>query len=294
MTTSNYRGDPSASITSSRLRGTRLALQAAMRPRVARFLVLPYLLALGCGGESNRNAPGSGGSENQAGSATGGDAGSGAGAGGNAGAGTGGGGAGGDGNAGTSGTGAFTPDQGCRSDGNCAGHRRGGTCFRFEGDGPGVCGRSIEPVTECTVDTPSNDCCSSDECGGARCFAVLREPVQCSSTGGFDVANQCVRDTCQSDDDCAEGLCSPEGLGIGRACVPAACRSDADCKAEAGGVCAYFELGCCTTELGGAPARSPEIACVYPSSGCQADTDCPNGEHCVIRNGRAECSSSCP
>jgi hypothetical protein len=262
-----------------------------MVPRTRQVLLALSLLSWGCGGESQGNSSGTGGTPAEAGAGGGGNAGT-SGNGSTGGAGSAG--VGGGGNAGTGGTRSFTPDQGCLSDQGCAGDQRGSTCFRFGDDGPGTCGRTTTPVTECATDAPSNECCSSDECTDARCFSVMTQPVQCSATGGFDVVNECVSDTCATDDDCPSGVCSPEGLGNGRACIPAHCEKDSDCDDQAGGVCTYFDLGCCATQVGGAPTRARELVCVYPSSGCQADSDCPDGEYCVVRDGRAECSATCP
>jgi hypothetical protein len=76
--------------------------------------------------------------------------------------------------------------------------------------------------------------------------------------------------------------------------MPAACARDEDCNAEPGGACALLALGCCRTQIGGAPNRESEIACVYPSDGCQQDEDCATGQYCVVLDGRAQCSASCP
>jgi hypothetical protein len=151
-------------------------------------------------------------------------------------------------------------------------------------------------VTSCTGNNPRNQCCATSDCAaksGGLCFTITSQPVQCSSTAGVDVYNTCVTDGCASDTDCTTGqLCTPAGFGLGRTCIAADCRSDADCTAEAGGACVLLELGCCTPQIGGNTFRKTQLACTYPSNGCQKDADCPGG-FCTISDGRARCSTTC-
>jgi hypothetical protein len=190
---------------------------------------------------------------------------------------------------GTPDTRSFTPDHGRRSSSECGEL----TCLRF-GDGPGVCRTPTEPATECSFGGSRNECCESSDCGEGQCFAVTTPALLCSATAGADTWNQCRVDECSLDDDCPDGLCTPLGFGSGRSCMPAACVRDEDCGAEPGGACALLALGCCRTQIGGAPHRETEIACVYPSDGCQRDEDCATGQYCVVLDGRAQCSASCP
>ena len=234
-------------------------------------------LALGCSGQA-------------------GDSSSTSGAGGTAGAGAGNGGGGGSSSAGTAGARSFTPDPGCRSSSDCPDLNP--TCFRF-GDGPGVCRSPSEPVTVCEQRSQlPNECCPGSECSEGQCFTIQRAALQCSPSAGFDQQNVCVVDECGSDADCAGGFCTPAGFAPGRSCVPAACSRDEDCSAEPGGACVYLDLGCCEGRVGGAPTRDASIACVYPSDGCQRDSvlgsDCASGEYCVVREGRARCTATCP
>jgi hypothetical protein len=191
---------------------------------------------------------------------------------------------------GTAGTRSFTPDPGCRSTSDCGDF----TCLRF-GDGPGVCRTPTRPATECLFGVTRNECCTSGDCAEGVCFAVTTPALLCSASAGFDTWNQCRVDECTSDADCPNGLCSPPGYGSGRACIAAACARDEDCNAEPGGACVLIPLGCCRFQVGGAPTRGDEqIACVYPSDGCQVDDDCAAGEYCLVVAGRARCSASCP
>jgi hypothetical protein len=184
----------------------------------------------------------------------------------------------------------FVANRGCRSAGDCA---SGATCVRFGESGPGACVTPTAAVTACTGSNPRNQCCATSDCAAGSCLSVATQPVQCSSTAGVDVYNACVADGCAADSDCATGqLCTPVGFGLARACIAASCRSDADCTAEAGGACVVLELGCCTPQIGGNTFRSTQLACAYPSDGCQKDTDCPGG-FCTINGGRASCSTAC-
>jgi hypothetical protein len=194
---------------------------------------------------------------------------------------------------GTAGTRSFTPDPGCRSSSDCPESNPPSSCFRF-GDGPGVCRRPSEPVSVCEPHSLENECCPGSDCSEGQCFTIATQPLQCSSTAGVDQQNVCVVDECDSDADCAGGFCTPAGFAPGRSCVTAACSRDADCSAEPGGACALLALGCCGYRIGGGPERDASIACVYPSDGCQLDSDCASGEYCVVRAGRARCVANCP
>jgi hypothetical protein len=249
-----------------------MMLRVLSRSLDAYGLAIATALALGCSGQADETVSASG---------AGGGAGSAAGNWGNAGT------AGG----GTGGTPSFTPDPGCRSSSDCPDSDP--SCFLF-GDGPGVCRTPSEPVSVCEQHSRPNECCPGSECSEGQCFTVNRAQLQCSPSAGFDQWNECVVDACDGDADCAGGFCTPAGFAPGRACIPAACSRDADCSAEPGGACAYLDLGCCEGRVGGAPQRDASIACVYPSDGCQLDSDCASSERCVVREGRARCAASCP
>jgi len=184
----------------------------------------------------------------------------------------------------------FVANRGCQSGGDCA---SGAACVRFGDNGPGTCVTPTAAVTSCPGSNPRNQCCATSDCAAGSCFSVTSQPVQCSSTAGVDVYNACVADGCAADADCATGqLCTPPGFGLARSCIAAGCRSDADCTAQAGGACVLLELGCCTPRIGGNTFRSTQLACAYPSDGCQKDADCPGG-FCTISGGRASCSTDC-
>jgi hypothetical protein len=109
---------------------------------------------------------------------------------------------------------------------------------------------------------------------------------------GGNIFNRCFVDACDSDDDCAAGsACAPEGFDNARTCVPAACRTDADCDDEPGGVCLIVAGGCCS--FGAGPLRPTELACAYPSDGCQSDMDCAEETSCNVSDGRARCEAGC-
>lgn len=239
------------------------------------------LLAGACGGESAANKPqGSvGGTQN---AAQGGDAltaqnqgGTGVAAGG----------------AGTAGTGSvvstrsFVPNRGCRSDADCP---SGVACAKYTPNGPGGCEYKPMPATSCMSPGGRDECCSSDECPGGGCFSqVVGAGIACGN-GGFDTYNQCVSDSCRTDADCSSNaVCT--GPSPFRQCLPVACRSDADCTATPGGACVAISGGCC----GPYAPRAWQLACVYPSDGCQKNEDCPMGQVCVVNAGRAQCAASC-
>jgi hypothetical protein len=198
-----------------------------------------------------------------------------------------------DGAGGDSGTDAatrFAVHGGCESDGDCP---AGATCARFGASGPGACVTPSAQVTSCTGSNPRNQCCATADCAAGSCFSVTSQPVQCSSTAGVDGYNACVADACAGDADCAaQQLCTPLGYGLARTCIDAGCRSDADCSAESGGACVLLELGCCEPRIGGNTLRKTQLACAYPSNGCQTDADCPGGS-CTVTAGRASCSTDC-
>jgi hypothetical protein len=195
------------------------------------------------------------------------------------------------GGAGAAGASGFVADRGCQSAGDCT--SGGATCARFGASGPGACVTPTAQVTSCPGSNPRNQCCATSDCAAGSCFTVTSQPVQCSSTAGVDVYNACVADGCAADTDCTTGqLCTPPGFGLARACIAASCRSDADCTAETGGACLLLELNCCTPRIGGNTFRSTQLACAYPSDGCQKDADCPGG-FCTISGGRARCTTDC-
>ncbi|HEX3850568.1 MAG TPA: hypothetical protein VHW01_06350 [Polyangiaceae bacterium] len=111
--------------------------------------------------------------------------------------------------------------------------------------------------------------------------------------GGVSMYAECVSDECTSDGDCKSGeLCTPPGLRTVRQCMPASCRRDSDCTAEAGGACVVFGGACCFNTMGPGTFRPEQLACAYPSDGCQSDADC-TGASCVVSDGRAHCASKC-
>jgi len=123
---------------------------------------------------------------------------------------------------------------------------------------------------------------------------VIELAGACGGTAGGIQRNVCVHDACSSDAECAaDEACAPNGRSEVQGCIPAACRRDEDCTEHEGGQCELLDLDCCPTETGDGIERRPELACVYPGFGCQRDSDCPDGQSCVVRDGRAECSASC-
>jgi len=249
-----------------------------------RSLVAVALLGACSGGKTTISPSGSAGDAGAGGAVVGGGAG---GAGGGA--------------AGTAGTGGsgrqpFVARPRCSTDAECT-VGVATACRRFGKDGPGRCLGPVQSLTECVggagSNLPKQDCCSSADCGAGRCVQLVTSPIACSLTAGFDIRNRCVVDECASDAECAAGeVCAPEGFLAARACMPALCASDADCTAEPGGVCAVLALGCCRSVA--YASRGTQLACVYPSDGCELDTDCADTESCVITAGRAHCSASCP
>jgi len=101
--------------------------------------------------------------------------------------------------------------------------------------------------------------------------------------------NQCIADACQSDADCAPApgglisICTPaETLGFPtRTCFIGTCRTDGDCTAEPGGICAPVTTACCSS--------ANIVACVYPSDGCRAQSDCEGDTHCEVEGDAARC-----
>lgn len=191
--------------------------------------------------------------------------------------------------AGTAGTGSFVPDQGCKDDSGC---QLDSACLHYTPDGPSECVPRHAPTTSCQNSSGLDECCTSEDCNGATCFAqVVGVGPQCG-LGGFTTLNRCMLDSCHADDDCAEGeLCVPNGFGTVRECMAAGCRSDADCTAAAGGACIVFGDRCCTNSA--RSYRPKQLACVYANDGCKEDTDCPSMQYCVLEGGRGHCSSTC-
>ena len=201
---------------------------------------------------------------------------------------------------GTDGAHHFMPDHGCQTGANCS---DGGACSSFGDAGPGACVTPTTPPAQCPPS--SGECCSNTDCERGTCVAVTTQPVLCSATAGFDVRNRCLTDDCADDSDCPSGsICTPAGYELHRSCMVAGCRNDADCSAESGGACVLIHLGCvgdacsdvqrgcCAVQIGGSTRRKSEVACAYPSDGCQSDNDCPGG-FCTVADGRARCTSAC-
>lgn len=187
----------------------------------------------------------------------------------------------------------FEPRQPCTTDDDCEDSNE--SCVRFGDNGPTACRIGTREPMACMPNV-SQDCCEDADCTDARCIGVISSPVECSPSAGFDFNNRCVDDACTSDADCSNTeTCAPVGFGDVRACIPAACRTDVDCTAEPGGACVALHNGCCIMAIGGGPARPVELACSYPSDGCQLDTDCAEGQWCstTASPGRARCNTEC-
>jgi hypothetical protein len=187
----------------------------------------------------------------------------------------------------------FEPRQPCTTDDDCELAEE--SCVRFGEDGPTACHIGpLEPMA-CMPNVPQ-DCCDDADCGDARCIGEVTSPVECSPSAGFDFRNRCLSDGCTSDADCqSTDVCAPEGFGNTRECIFALCRTDADCTAEPGGACVVLNGGCCISAIGGGASRPTQLACTYPSDGCQLDTDCDEGRWCSTTStpGRARCSTEC-
>jgi hypothetical protein len=258
----------------------------------ARWLYGASLLLAACGGQS-RSTPdvgpsgGSGAGVSGASTAAGNGPDAGDGGGKVAGAGGFGGGAG-AGNAGAVGTVAFKPDHGCSSDAACG---AGNHCLELTPGGIRYCTSAPTPLIPCDMPSAPNDCCSTSQCGAGECLITLSAPTGLCGNGGFSLSNKCRSDECSADQDCPKGrVCAPAVLGVSvRACVLADCRVDADCKG--GGACVWVQGGCCPPTPSFGAERAATLACVY-QDGCQKDTDCPGGI-CLVKDGRARCSTSC-
>lgn len=191
----------------------------------------------------------------------------------------------------------FEPHELCTTDDDCPGAR----CQRFGTDGPRVCVAASFPpnAVDCREDSA---CCSHDDCSddGGRCVTRTTQST-CNDGGsaGNSLVNACAWDSCQDDDSCGpNAVCAPEGLELVRRCIPAACRSDADCTDEPGGACRYVRGGCCyAPNIRGFLSFTDRLACVYPSDGCQADSDCDSTPGalmwCLPDGGRLQCRSEC-
>lgn len=109
---------------------------------------------------------------------------------------------------------------------------------------------------------------------GDHCFRFGDGPRVCGTPSQpvTECAGMLERNECCSSADCAEGRCFR--------------------TAEPGGACAHLALSCCR-QAAPVVRREPEIACVYPSDGCQSDLDCSDAERCVVVNGRTACSATC-
>ena len=151
-----------------------------------------------------------------------------------------------------------------------------GQCVALTQGGYKVCVSKPDEATICNSGG-ADACCTTSDCvmnGGGVCYAG--SDLQFCG-GAFPGFNQCVKDACASDADCASGpfpaLCAPDGaFGLPkRKCLVAFCHVDSDCTAKPGGACVL---------VGGNPCCShpaPDgLGCVY-SGGCTTDTDCPGG-----------------
>ena len=172
------------------------------------------------------------------------------------------------------------------SDGDC---NSSSHCVEFGDAGPSTCRSKPHSPTDIPSEI-ANECFRDADCAEeSRCVGIVKLAVQCSSTSGGDGRNICVRDECTSDDDCNGGVCTPDGFDEARHCIAASCHKNADCDDEPGGVCLILEGGCCGMVTGGRPMRRPQLACAYPSDGCQTAKDCAAGTYCVAEAGRAHC-----
>jgi hypothetical protein len=126
-------------------------------------------------------------------------------------------------------------------------------------------------------------CLTASDCNpcapgwGVRC--IVHSPAE---------PNQCVCDTCNTDQDCPSGeacLCNPTGQArgpTGNTCVQANCRVDSDCGP--GGFCSPTIFGC----------RAGSYDCHTPADTCLNDSDCAtSGFGCVYlpTTGAWGCSS---
>ena len=190
-------------------------------------------------------------------------------------------------------TGLEPPAGGCDAADECGVAGAGATCAALSG-GYRVCVPEARVATEPSVNPTVDECDATRPCGVGACYAALRFPSGQCGLGGAGEQNICLADACQSDADCAGGICGPSGLtsnelhagGGARECFRAGCRDDADCRLEAGGVCA-FVASSCGRPLVGSGFRSAQLACVYPG-GCVTDSDC-GGASCSIVDGTAVC-----
>jgi hypothetical protein len=193
--------------------------------------------------------------------------------------------------AGAAGASSFVPNHGCQSRLDCSQEQ---ACLQYTPNGPADCVTPAVPTTTCNASNLLNQCCTSTDCSVGACFLTEVFPTGPCGLGGVSSYNECLSDACQVDGDClASQLCLPAGFGPVRKCMIAACRADSDCTAESGGACVVFRGGCCSGNLGGPTTRAQQLACAYPSDGCQSDSDCAQARTCVVSAGRAHCADTC-
>lgn len=168
------------------------------------------------------------------------------------------------------------PHGDCQTDADCGGK----PCVPLTKGGYKVCLSFPVEATICPTGGAGDECCASADCATTNAGACYSgADLQYCGQWFPSALNRCVKDACQSDDDCssplssAPGICAPAGA-FGhpkRACLTALCHTDADCTAKAGGACLLIgNHDCCTL-----PA--PEgLGCAYPGD-CVHDADCPSG-----------------
>jgi hypothetical protein len=184
----------------------------------------------------------------------------------------------------------------CATDSECSESSAGAACTTLEGSYR-VCVPVARVATAPSSNPSADECDSTRPCAAGSCFEALVLPSGQCGLGGASVQNACLADTCQSDCDCAGGICGPAGLtsnesisgGGVRQCFRADCRDDADCSLEQGGVCAFVPSSC-GSPIVGRGFRPAQMACVYPG-GCLRDSDCGDGA-CIIVDGTAVCLSA--
>ncbi|MEJ7732627.1 MAG: hypothetical protein WKG00_25915 [Polyangiaceae bacterium] len=153
------------------------------------------------------------------------------------------------------------------------------------------------PGQACVEVTPGGfRTCTTTPTPSANCAKACPPDSECFEEFGYcggivGPMAQCYADECQLDSDCGgSAICADAGV-LDRPvnlCMPTGCKVDTDCKAEPGGVCAPVDSPCCGIIEG--------LYCVYPSTGCRHDSDCPAG-YCANDGTKSMCmpgKAPCP